>query len=120
MFHSRTRRLLGVAIIAALAVAAFGFAASNTVPSSRAGDGQGTVSGYTVSNINYTLVSTNPSLIDSVSFSLDAAAGDVYVSVDGGSNWTACTNTGGNNFSCNFNPDVSVAPVTALRVVAAD
>ncbi|MCS7293872.1 MAG: hypothetical protein RMK15_00245 [Chloroflexota bacterium] len=119
MFHSRTRRLLGVAIIAALAVAAFGFAAGNTVPSSRAGDGSGTVSGYTVSNIHYTLVSTNPSLIDSVSFSLDAAASDVYVSVDNGTSWTACSTSGGNNFSCDFDPNVSVQPVTSLRVVAA-
>jgi hypothetical protein len=123
MFHSRTRRLLGVAIIAALAVAAFGFAAGNNVDDSRAGDGQGTVSGYTVSNINYTLASSNPSLIDSVSFSLDAAAGDVYVAVFDGTNWTSwtqCTSAGGNNFSCDFNPNVAVAPVTALRVVAAE
>lgn len=122
MFHSRTRRLLGVAIIAALAVAAFGFAAGNTVPASRAGDGQNTVSGYTVSNIHYTLVSTNPSLIDSVSFSLDAAAGDVYVAVFDGTNWTSwtqCTSSDDINFSCDFDPNVSVQPVTSLRVVAA-
>lgn len=119
MFRSRGRRLLAVAIIAALAVAAFGFAASNTVPTSRAGDGSGTVSGYTVSNINYTLDASNPSLIDSVSFTLDAPAGDVYVSVDNGSSWTQCTG-GPTNWSCNFTPNVAVQPVTSLRVVAAD
>ncbi|GBD23759.1 hypothetical protein HRbin29_01430 [bacterium HR29] len=120
MVRSRTRRLLAVAIIAALAVAAFGFAASNTVPGSRAGDGSGTVSGYTVSNINYNLAAANPANIDSVSFTLDATAGDVYASVDNGSSWTSCTNTGGNNWSCDFSPDVPVLPVTSLRVVAAD
>lgn len=119
MFRSRTRRLLAVAIVAALAVAAFGFAASNTVPGSRAGDGSGTVSGYTVSNINYNLSMSNPSQIDSVSFTLDASAGDVYVSVDGGTTWTACTG-GPTNWTCDFSPDVNVLPVNSLRVVAAD
>ncbi len=120
MVRSRTRRLLAVAIIAALAVAAFGFAASNTVPGSRAGDGSGAVSGYTVSNIDYNLAAANPANIDSVAFTLDAPAEDVYVSVDNGTTWTACSNTGGNNWSCNFSPDVAVLPVASLRIVAAD
>lgn len=125
MFRSRTRRLLAVAIVAALAVAAFGFAASNSVPGSRAGDGSGTVSGYTVSNIDYNLNTSNPADIDSVSFTLDASAGDVYAALVDSANtilgWSqACTNLGGNNWTCDFSPDVPVLPVTSLRVVAAD
>ncbi len=118
MNRSRTRRLLGVAIIAALAVAAFGFAASNTVNDSKAGDGTGNVSGYTISNIDYNLNSSNPANIDSVEFDLDAAAEDVYVSHDG-TTWTSCT-VSGTHATCDFNPDIPVQPLTQLRVVAAE
>lgn len=120
MNRTRTRRLLAVAILAALAVAAFGFAASNTVNDSKAGDGSGTVSGYTVSNIDYNLDPSNPANIDSVEFDLDAAAEDVYVSHDGGTTWTACNPGAGNHFTCDFNPNIQVLPLTQLRVVAAE
>ena len=68
----RVRRLAAVAIIATLAVASLGFAASNTVPASKAGDGSGAISGYTVSAVHYNLNSTDPATIDAVTFALDS------------------------------------------------
>ena len=45
----RGRRLLGIMLLALLfTVAAYAFTAANTVPASNAGDGQGAISGYTV------------------------------------------------------------------------
>ena len=78
MLRTRSRRRRRTAVIiavaAALAFAAYAFTAANTVPSSKAGDGSGTISGYTVSNIAYTLDATNAANIESVAFTLDAAA----------------------------------------------
>ena len=47
------------------------FAAGNTVPASKAGDGAGAISGYTVTNVKHTINASNPRNIDSVAFDLD-------------------------------------------------
>jgi hypothetical protein len=62
-----------VGVIAGLSVGAYVFTASNTVPATKAGDGSNTISGYTVSNVHYTLNSTNPQNVDSFNFSVDTA-----------------------------------------------
>ena len=43
----RRRSVLVVAFAAALALATYAFTASNTVPSSKVGKGEGAISGYT-------------------------------------------------------------------------
>ena len=68
-------RIIGILVVAAaLATGAYAFTATNTVPASSAGSGSGTISGYTVSNVAYQLNATTPSDIDSVTFTLSAAA----------------------------------------------
>src|SRR5487761_2635202 len=59
--------------------AASAFTASNSVPNSYAGAGVGTVSGYVVSNIHYTLTqnANNSGDISGVSFPLSAQATQV-------------------------------------------
>ena len=44
-------------------LAAYALAASNTVPGTRSGSGAGAISGYTITNVQYQLDSTDPSLI---------------------------------------------------------
>ncbi|MCS7276284.1 MAG: hypothetical protein NZ695_04645 [Dehalococcoidia bacterium] len=108
-----------IALIAGLSVAGavFGFAATNTVPATRAGDGANTISGYTVTNVVYTLDSTNPQNIASVSFDLDAAANEVRVRLQTGGTWFNCTSGGDNNWSCTTTGQ-TVAGANELRVVA--
>ncbi|MDT7943343.1 MAG: hypothetical protein RQ985_02190 [Dehalococcoidia bacterium] len=111
---------LGAVLLLAVAVmaAAYGFAATNTVPDTRAGDGAGTISGYTVSNVAYTLNASNPQQLDRVEFDLDAAAGTVKVRLQTpGGTWYSCTNTSGNHWSCDT-PGQGVQPANELRVVA--
>ena len=124
MSHDRSRRRRSVAVIlaaaAALAFAAYAFTASNTVPDSKAGDGDGAISGYTVSSISYDLA-TDPASIDKVTFTLDAAAGTVKAKVDASDTaYADCANTGGNNWSCDFSPDEAVLDADELRVIAVD
>lgn len=117
------RKLARLGLIAIVAVTGYGYAASNTVPTSLAGDGAGTVSGFDVSAIHYNLNSTNPQNLTSVTFTVAPAVpagGGVRASIDNGTSWLAsgaCTVTGGTSVSCTTND--AVTAVTILRVVAA-
>jgi hypothetical protein len=109
------------AVLAAVCVAAgaYAFTASNTVPNTNAGSGAGTISGYTVSNVAYTLNGTDPTKMDAVTFTLDKAAGTVKAQVQSTGSWYDCTNSSGNNWSCDTtSPQASVAPADQLSVVA--
>jgi hypothetical protein len=108
-----------------ISAAVYGFAAANTVPTSKAGDGAGVVSGYTVSNIHYNLNASNPRNIDSVTFNLDTApvAGSTITIklVSAGSTWYTCTNVAA-AVTCNNGSTLGASVLTAdeLRVVVAD
>jgi Tfp pilus assembly protein PilV len=122
MSQNRSRRRRRIAVIlaaaAALAFAAYAFTASNTVPTSKAGDGNNTISGYAVTNVAYVLAS-NPATIDKVTFTLDAAAGTVKAKVvSSSSTYADCSNTGGTNWSCDFATDPTVLSADELRVIA--
>lgn len=115
----RMRSLGGLILALILAAAVYGFAAANTVPDTYAGDGEGTIRGYTISNIVYDLDDDgNPSDIDEVTFSLDAPATEVHISFDGGTSWSSCT-PAGVNVTCG-GLSQSVLSAVSLRVVAAD
>jgi hypothetical protein len=118
------RRLAAIAVFAIVALSAFGFAAANTVPDSKAGDGEGDITGYTVSSIHYVLDGTDPGLIDTVTFNLDSAptAGStVAIQFDAPTTVWACT-TAGVAVTCDVSAGgtVTVLDVNTLRVVAAD
>lgn len=112
----RPRTLFAVLLVLILSMAVYGFAAANVVPGSSAGDGSGAISGYTISNIRYTLNAANPANIQTVRFTINpTSAGDVRITMNGAT-WYTCTNTAG-AVSCT----VAQAALTAmnLRVVAA-
>lgn len=111
-------RLLASAVVGlVVAGAVMGLAATNTVPGTRAGDGGGAISGYTVSNVQYTLDNSNPQNLSKVEFDLDAAASVVKVRLQSGGSWYNCSNTSGNHWSCTTNGQ-AVQPADELRVVA--
>lgn len=112
---NRRTAILGLLLVI-LATAGFGFAASNTVQNSRAGDGYAVISGYNVTNIDYTL-EADPANIDSVSFQLAGGAtvpGDVKVKlVNSSSTWFSCTTTA-------TMPTTATCDVSGVTVLAAD
>ena len=114
-------------ILLTLSVIAYGYAAANVVPDSGLGDGSGTVSGYTISNIDYVLLSSNPSLLESVSFDVAATSGaadpdDVRITVDGGTTWITCTGPTVSTWACAFGSgsEPSVSAIDSLQVVAVE
>jgi hypothetical protein len=120
MFKFRsTKMFVSILMVLALATAAFAFAATNTVPASYAGEGASTTSGYTVTNVVYNLNATTASNIDSVSFTLNAAAGTVKIRLVTTGSFYSCTNPSGFNWTCNTtSPQATVSAADELRVVA--
>ena len=117
----RNLKVLSVVMVAILlAVSAYAFADANTVPTTKAGTGAGAISGYTVSNVVYNLNASDPTLLDSVDLTLDAAATNVQIKlVAAGSTWYDCTNTSGNVWNCDTTtPAQTVAAMDELEVVA--
>jgi hypothetical protein len=116
----RPRNIAAAAVALVIATSAYGFAAANTVPDSKAGDGTGTVSGYTVTNVTYVLEASDPSKIDTVTFTLDAAADTVQVQLVTGGSWYEADNGGsGNNWTVNPAAGaLDAEDVDTLRVVA--
>ena len=111
---------------------AWAFTATNTVAPTQAGEGYGAVSGYTVSNVHYTLVQNNTPVIGNdadvsgVSFSLNgpaATAGfalyDVNSMAIGGGTCTNNANTW--NWTCTVanNGYAPVYQIAYLDVTAA-
>ena len=122
MFNFRSSKMFVVVLmVLVFATAAFAFAATNTVPATYAGEGASVTSGYTVSNVAYTLNGTTASNIDSVSFDLNAAAGTVTVRLVTTGSYYSCTNTAGFSWSCATTaPQVTVAAADELRIVATE
>jgi hypothetical protein len=115
----RRRTVIVLVAAAALALATYAFTATNTVPPTKAGDGAGAITGYNVTAVAYQLDATDPSLIESVSFTLDAAATSVRAKVvQSSTTYTTCANTGGNNWLCDFTTDPTVVSADELRVIA--
>jgi hypothetical protein len=120
------RTLLVVIVAVLLAAATYGFAAGNTVPASSAGDGNNTISGYTVASVAYQLNSTNPANIDAVTFQLSGGAGKpttVKIKlVTAGSDWYACTSPTASApyvYTCATTaPQATVLAADNLRVIA--
>jgi hypothetical protein len=120
-FRIPRRRTLVVVILAlGVACGVYAYAATNTVPTSNAGSGSGTISGYTVSNIAYTLNSTTPTNLDQVAFSITpTTTTTVKAQLASGGSWYSCTNTAG-SVTCNTtSPQATAAGATQLTVVAA-
>lgn len=114
MFRS-TKLFAVVLIVMIFATAAFAFAAGITnIPTTiRAGEGSEPIGGYNVEALDYVM---NNETISTVTFTLNATATNVEVSLDG-TTFVACTTSnGGTDWSCTTN--ASVATATELTIVA--
>ena len=120
-FSLPRRRILVVGILAiGIASGVYAFAAANTVPNSTAGAGSGTISGYTVTNVAYTLNTTTPTNLDQVAFTIaPTTASTLRVQLASGGSWYNCANAAG-SVTCNTTtPQATAAAATQLTVVAA-
>ena len=116
----RRARLGGATLLILLvALAAYGFTNSNTVPASNAGSGSGAISGYTISAVTYTLNGANPNNLDQVAFTIAPAnTTTIKIRLDGVT-WYACVRVGA-AVTCNTTVGTQATAVAAtnLEVVA--
>jgi hypothetical protein len=119
-FSRRTVTVL--ALSAVLVAGTYAYTAANTVPTSKAGDGSGAVSGYTVSAIHYNLNAASPQNVDSVTFTLNSApvAGSTIKAQVDGATWYTCTNVTTAVTCATTAPQATVLGATSLRVIVAD
>ncbi len=118
----KVRYLAVLALVLIMAASAYAFAASNVVPESGAGDGNDTISGYTVTNVTYTLNAT-PTSIDSVKFNIAPTAGalaptTVKAKLVSSGSWFSCALVSGTQWSCTVT-GVTALAADNLQVVAA-
>lgn len=121
ILRPRSFGMLVLALI--LAASVYGFAAANTFPDgdTYAGEGSTNILGYAVTNVTYglTTADADPSDIDQVTFTLNAAASSAYVSFDGGTSWVSCSISGGTSVTC-AGLNVGVLGASSLGVIAVD
>jgi hypothetical protein len=121
---SSVGRLATVALVSGAIVAGtYAYTAANTVPDTKAGDGQGTVTGYVLSSVHYNLNATNPANIDSVTFTLDStpvAGSTLRAQLAPAGSWYSCTNAGTAVTCTTTAPQATVLAATNLRVIIAD
>jgi hypothetical protein len=113
--------LLAVAALLILSTTAYAFAASNTVPTTNAGDGENTISGYSVTNVHYNLDAGNPSNVATVTFTISPAlpgGGTVRIQMVSGGSWYSCSVAGGTSVTCTTTGAAAV-DANNLRIVIA-
>lgn len=128
---SITRLIAAGSVTAVIGLAGSAFTNSNTMPAdTQAGDGARAITGYTVSSVHYGLNATDPTKVDTVTFSLDStplAGSTIKIQVDG-TRWYSCTFSGA-SVTCNtaddaattgVNEQATVTAATNLRVIVAD
>jgi hypothetical protein len=120
-FRLFRRRPIVVAVLAiGIASGVYAYAATNTVPTSSAGAGSATISGYTVTNVAYTLNATTPTNLDQVAFTIaPTATSTLKVQLAAAGAWYSCTNTAGSATCNTTTPQATASAATQLTVVAA-
>jgi hypothetical protein len=126
----QTKILMAAIAVVVIGGGVYAFTASNTVPNTTAGAGAGTVSGYTVTNLHYSLNATTPANIDSLTFTISpvipsTSSGKVVISAalssGGPINYTCTTDTTGATATCaTITPtQLTADKLTGVTVVAA-
>ena len=106
-----------MASIAVFAMYAF---ASSTSGAGTAGEAIAPIQGWSIYNLDYQF-SDDPTIVESVTFDLNAPANRVTVSLNSASTATAvCDNSSGYHWQCIFHAGVSVSSMDEIRVIAVD
>jgi len=118
--------LMLVFVVVVIAGSAYAFAASNTIADNAAGYKASVVPGYAVTNIVYDLDSTDPTLVDAITFDIAPSSGAavaaiVKIQTESSGSWTSCTLQAGTapsmEATCTFG-SLALEDVTALNVLA--
>ena len=125
MKQRNARRFMGALTMAGImAVGNYAFTASNTVEASAAGQGEATISGYSITTVRYTLdTSSGTANVSGVSFSIAPTSGGsapttVKARLTSTGTYQSCTNSSGTTWTCSFS-GVTALSAASLDVAAA-
>ncbi len=113
-------RLFRIQILALMSVIAFCtlYAYASSEHPSPGGEGAIAISGWNVSNIQYSFADSS-SKRSSVEFDLDGPAATIKISVQSSeASFFNCVNTNGTHWNCIVGPEVSISEFDELRVIA--
>ena len=111
-------KLFALIVFAGVAIFPVYALASSSSGVNVSGEGAGTISGWTTSNVHYQ-PSNDPSRVESVSFDLDAPAGTVSVKLSSTSTaYASCINLNAYRWQCDFPSGVSIGSMDEFRVIA--
>ncbi|NWG35470.1 MAG: hypothetical protein HXY42_13640 [Chloroflexi bacterium] len=111
----QTLILLGLIVL----FSASAYAASADISNAKGGEGAGTISGWTISNVHYH-PADDPTWLSSVEFDLDAPARTVKINLNTSApKFINCENSHGTHWVCRVEAGIRIASIDELRVVAA-
>lgn len=122
MRTARRSTLWGAVVAVALTAGAYAYTNSNTVGTTQAGDGTGTITGFVVSSVKYNLNASSPGNIDSVTFTLDSTpptGSALKAQLSPAGSWYSCTNVATAVTCASTSPQATVTAASNLRVVIA-
>jgi len=107
-----------------LIVFAYSYTKANVIRESDPADESSSISGYTITNIEYTLLPRDPTKARSITLNVDPADGtdesvDARITVDNGDTWITCTFQAGDKWVCNFPTfhEPNIASISNVRLV---
>jgi hypothetical protein len=119
LFKRAFTGFLIILIAFAIAGVTYAYAAANTVPARKAGDGAAAIAAYTLTDYVYVLDSTNPQLIATVKFNLNADANYVKINLNNNGAWYTCDVTHSSPWLVTCSISETILPTNnVLRVVA--
>ena len=105
-------------------VFAYGYTKANVIQESDPADEPSDVSGYIITNISYTLLSSDPTKVKSMTLNVAPSDGadedvDALITVDNGATWITCTYLAADKWVCSFQTlhDPSIASISNVRLV---
>jgi len=107
-----------------LIVIAYSDTKANIIQESNATDETSDIGGYTIANIGYTLLSSDPSKVREISLDVVPAddpceAADAHITVDNDATWIACTCSSADKWVCSFPAlnEPSISSISNVRLV---
>jgi len=113
-----------VILVQSLIVFACSSTKSNVIQESNTADEPNDISGYTIANISYTLLSNDPAKVRSITLDVAPSDGadedvDARITIDNGATWIACTYPADDKWFCNFptSHEPSIASISNVRLI---
>ena len=113
-----------IAVTLFLILTAYSFTKANIIQENNSTDETIGISGYTITNIEYTLLASDPSKVRNITLDFipndsPCEAVDARITVDNGATWITCTCPAADKWACSFTGlnEPGIASISNLQLV---